>query len=172
MQHVEFESVSERVIKQIKKGAFLTVQAGDDLNVMTIGWASLGYIWGRPTMTILVRKSRHSFGIIEKSSEFTVSVPSPSVDVSSQLDFCGSESGKDHDKLKESNLEIFPGSRVKTPIVNIPGIHFECKIVYKSAMDPSALIEAYKHLYPMKDYHTIYYGEIVHSYSTEDELEG
>ncbi len=169
MQHIEFESVSEKVIRQIKKGAFLTVQAGDDLNVMTIGWASLGYIWGRPIMTVLVRKSRYTFGIIERSSEFSVSVPS--VDMSSQLAFCGSESGRNVDKFKECSLEIFPASRIKTPIINVPGIHFECKIVYKSEMDPSALVESYKHLYPMKDYHTIYYGEMVHTYSTEGEAE-
>ncbi|NLG19230.1 MAG: flavin reductase family protein [Fibrobacter sp.] len=166
MHPVDFMAVAEKVMAQIRKGAFLTVQSGDDLNVMTIGWASLGFMWAKPMMTVMVRKSRHTFDIIEKTSEFTVSVPM--VDVSKQLEFCGSESGKKVDKLKECGLEIFPGEKMRTPVINVPGIHFECKIVLKSAMNPAYLADNYKHLYPNKDYHTLYFGEIVYCYSTVD----
>ena len=169
MQHQDYMSVADKAMAQIRKGAFLTVQAGDDLNVMTIGWASLGYIWGRPVMTVLVRKSRHTFDIIEKTSEFTVSVPASGME--KELAFCGTESGRKHNKLKECGLELFPGEKVRTPVISIPGLFFECKIVFKSPIDPSNLIEAYNHLYPLKDYHTIYYGEIVYCYSTEDEVQ-
>lgn len=167
MIHVDYRSIAEKMMKQIEEGAFLIVQAGDRLNVMTIGWASIGFIWGRPIMTVLVRKSRYTFSIIEHASEFTVSVPL--VDMRKELEYCGSHSGQKQDKLKKCGLEIFPGEKVKTPILNFPGIHFECKIVYKSPIDPSNLIESYTHLYPEKDYHTIYFGEIVYCYSTEDE---
>jgi flavin reductase (DIM6/NTAB) family NADH-FMN oxidoreductase RutF len=166
MHHVDYMAIAEKAMDQIRKGAFLTVQAGDDLNVMTIGWASLGFLWGRPVMTVMVRKSRHTYGIIERCDEFTVSVPV--ADMAKQLAFCGSESGKKINKFKECGLEIFPGEKVRTPIINVAGIHFECKIVYKSAIDPAHLSETYKHLYPNKDYHTLYYGEIVYAYSTAD----
>ena len=99
----------------------------------------------------MVRNSRHTFSIIEHASEFTVSVPS--TDMSKALEFCGTKYGKKHDKFKECGLEIFPGEKVHTPIVNIPGLHFECKIVYKNSINPDFLIESYKHLYPNKDYH-------------------
>ncbi len=167
MHHVDYMATADKSMEQIRKGAFLTVQAGDLLNVMTIGWASIGFLWGRPLFTIMVRNSRHTYKIIEKSTEFTVSVPM--VDMSKQLEFCGTNSGKTHDKFKECSLEIFPGEKVRTPVLDIAGIHYECKIVYKSAIDPSALIDSYKHLYPNKDYHTIYYGEIAYCYSTVDE---
>ncbi len=167
MHPVDYMAVAEKAMNQIRKGAFLTVQSGDDLNVMTIGWASVGFMWARPMMTVMVRKSRHTFKLIENTSEFTVSVPM--VDAAKALEFCGSESGKNHDKLKACGLEILPGEKVHTPVVNIPGIHFECKIAFKSPMDPSFLIEGYKHLYPNKDYHTLYFGEIVYCYSTVDE---
>lgn len=167
MQHVNYMEVADEALKQIRKGAFLTVQAGDRINVMTIGWASFGFLWGRPTMTIMVRKTRHTFGIIEKSSEFTVSVPLS--DMGAALDFCGSKSGKTIDKFKACRLELFPGEKVKTPRIKTPGLHFECAIVYKSALDPRHLVESYTHLYPEKDYHTVYYGEIKYAYSTMDE---
>lgn len=167
MHHVDYMAIADKAMNQIRKGAFLTVQNGDEHNVMTIGWASLGYMWGRPIMTVLVRKSRHTFGIIERATEFTISVPM--VDMSKVLEFCGSESGRKHDKIKECGLKIFPGEKTRTPIINLPGIHFECKIVYKSPIDPSQLDESYKNLYPNKDYHTMYFGEILYCYSTVDE---
>jgi flavin reductase (DIM6/NTAB) family NADH-FMN oxidoreductase RutF len=166
MHQLDYMAISEKAMEQIRKGAFLTVQAGDDLNVMTIGWASIGFLWGRPMLSIMVRKSRHTYDIIERSTEFTVSVPLN--DMKNELEFCGVKSGKNHNKFKECNLEIFPGEKVTTPIINVPGIHFECKIVYKSAMRSENLIESYRHLYPNKDYHTLYYGEIVFCYSTAD----
>jgi flavin reductase (DIM6/NTAB) family NADH-FMN oxidoreductase RutF len=167
MERINCETVLPQVMKQIKHGAFLTVVAGDDMNVMTIGWASLGFIWGKKIMTIAVRPVRHTFGIIERAPDFTVSVPLDGMD--KELAFCGTNSGKAMDKVKKCGLEIFPGLKVRSPIIQIPGIHYECKIVYKSAMDPKNLAEDYKHLYPQKDYHTLYYGEIIECYSTADE---
>lgn len=166
MKQVDYLKIAEKAMTQITKGAFLTVQAGDDLNVMTIGWASIGFMWGRPMLSIMVRKSRHTFSLIERSSEFTVSVPI-GAKMSKELSFCGTESGKDKDKFKACNLQLYPAEKIKTPIIDIPGIHFECKIAYKSAIDPIYLEESYKHLYPSKDYHSIYYGEILYCYSID-----
>ncbi|HOO44668.1 MAG TPA: flavin reductase family protein, partial [Deltaproteobacteria bacterium] len=40
-------SISPTITKQLQKGAFLTVKAGDALNTMTIGWGLIGFIWQR-----------------------------------------------------------------------------------------------------------------------------
>jgi flavin reductase (DIM6/NTAB) family NADH-FMN oxidoreductase RutF len=167
MQRVDYLAVAERAMRQIEKGAFLIAQEGDRLNIMTIGWASIGFIWGRPIMTVLVRNSRFTYELLERGTEFSVSVPF--VDLQKALTFCGTNSGRKIDKIKKCGLEIFPGQKIKTPLLQFPGLHFECKIVYRSPMDPAALTDAYKHLYPEKDYHTVYFGEIVYCYSTEDE---
>ena len=161
---VEYTTVMAEALTQIRKGAFLTVQAKDKLNVMTIGWASLGLMWARPSLTIMVRSSRYTYDIIEQASEFTVSVPTE--DMAKALQVCGVKSGRSVDKFKESGLEIFPGIKTHTPIINCAGIHFECGIVYKTALDPKNLVEKYTHLYPDKDYHTLYFGEIAETYRT------
>jgi len=165
MQVADCFVVAEKALKQIRNGAFLIAQSGDTLNVMTIGWASIGFIWGRPIMTILVRKSRYTFTVIDQASEFTVSVPL--VDARRELELCGSQSGRHIDKIERSGLSLQPGFKIKTPAIDIPGIHFECRIVYKSPMDPAQLIDLYKHLYPEQDFHTMYFGDIVSCYSTE-----
>jgi flavin reductase (DIM6/NTAB) family NADH-FMN oxidoreductase RutF len=168
MIRLDYMKISSRAMAQIQgPGAFLTVQSGDLLNTMTIGWAMLGVMWGRPMMTVAVRKSRFTYSIIEKSTEFTVSVPVEGM--KKELAYCGSQSGKTINKFKECKLELFPSAKTRTPILNIPGIHFECDIVFKAPMDGSFLVAEYTSLYPEKDYHTLYYGEIVECYSTEDE---
>jgi flavin reductase (DIM6/NTAB) family NADH-FMN oxidoreductase RutF len=162
MREIDFMAVYEKVLKQIKEGVFLTVKAGEALNTMTIGWATLGYTWRKPIMMVMVRDSRHTFGIIEKAADFTVSVPSG--DMRKEIAFCGTKSGRDFDKFKECGLKTAPGRKVASPIIDTPGIHFECRIVYKSAIDPARLTSDYNPLYPEKDYHTLFFGEIQTSY--------
>ena len=168
MQKTDCMAVAQAAMAQIRSGggAFLTSLAGDDVNTMTIGWALFGFIWGRPMLTVAVRNTRHTFGIMERAKDFTVSVPLEGM--ASQLEFCGTTSGRKHNKAKESNLEMLPGVKARSPMVVVPGIQFECRIVYKSAMDPSNLIEEYKSLYPEEDFHTLFYGEIVECYATSD----
>ena len=166
MKDLNYMSIAEDAVSKIKKGAFLTVKAADALNTMTIGWATFGVIWQKPIMMVAVRSTRHTFGIIEKAQDFTVTIPS--VDMSKATNFCGSKSGRDVDKFKMCNLETADGRNVASPIIKVPGIHYECKIVYKSAMNPDNLDKNYdKSIYPKKDYHTHYFGEIVACYETE-----
>ena len=68
MRDVDFMAAYEGVMKQIKEGAFLTVKAGEALNTMTIGWATLGFAWRKPVMMVMVRNSRHTFSLIREGS--------------------------------------------------------------------------------------------------------
>jgi flavin reductase (DIM6/NTAB) family NADH-FMN oxidoreductase RutF len=166
MKDLDYMTIAEDAIKKIKKGVFLTVKAGNALNTMTIGWAQFGFIWQKPIMMIAVRSSRHTFGIIEAAADFTVTVPKGGMD--KELALCGSKSGSAMDKFKAAGLETSKGMKVVSPIIKAPGYHYECKIVYKSAMNPAFLDKDYdRSLYPQKDYHTLYFGEIVACYETD-----
>ncbi len=166
MKDLDYMTIAEEAIAKIKKGAFLTVKAGKKLNTMTIGWATFGWIWQKPIMMIAVRSSRHTFGIMEAAGDFTVTVPKGGMDTAIAL--CGSKSGSAMDKFKAAGLETGKGMKVVSPIIKTPGYHYECKIVYKSAMDPAYLDKNYAaSLYPQKDYHTLYFGEIVACYETD-----
>jgi flavin reductase (DIM6/NTAB) family NADH-FMN oxidoreductase RutF len=159
-------TIAEDVIKLIKKGAFLTVKAGDKLNTMTIGWTMFGVVWQKPIMMVAVRSSRHTFGLIEAAKDFTVTVPTG--DMGKELAFCGSKSGRYVDKLKIAGLETGKGRKVVSPIIKAAGYHYECKIVYKTAMDPAYLDKDYDTaLYPLKDYHTLYFGDIKACYEID-----
>lgn len=143
------------------KGAFLTVQNEGKVNTMTISWGNIGYEWNRPIFTILVRKSRYTHEFLEKTKEFTVSIPTDE-SFKNSLSICGSKSGRDIDKIKECTLETIPSEFVSAPVINGCGICYECKIVYSQDMDVSKLPEEIRaKSYKTDPIHTIYYGEIL-----------
>ena len=70
MKPLDYMAVAQTAIQKIKSGAFLTVCAGDRLNTMTIGWATIGFCWRKPVFMVAVRDSRHTFTIIEDAADF------------------------------------------------------------------------------------------------------
>ena len=114
---------------------------------------------------VAVRNSRHTFSIIEKALDFTVTVPSG--DMKDVLMFCGSNSGRDLNKFKACDLIPVAAQKTISPVLKMPGIHLECRICFKAPMDSSYLDPALEDLYPAKDYHTLYFGEITACYETD-----
>lgn len=162
MKHIDYMDVAKKVMNQLEQGAFLTVKAGNQLNTMTIGWGTMGIIWSKPIVMVAVRNSRYTFGLMEKAADFTISFPKNQME--KELSFCGTQSGRNIDKFKECGLEPAPAQKTLSPVIQIPGIHFECKIVYKTAIDPAFLDKAYKQHYPKSDFHTLYFGELLACY--------
>lgn len=151
-----------------KSGAFLTVKSEDKVNIMTISWGNIGFEWGKPIFTVLVRKSRYTHDFLEKSKEFTVSIPTDS-SYKEALSFCGTNSGRDVDKITKCNIALLDSSSVATPVVKGCEVCYECKIVYSQDMDLSKLspeLVTYSS-YNEGNEHTFYFGEIVKTYSTK-----
>ncbi len=165
MKLVNALDIVPAVMQQLPQGAFLTVAAKRQQNVMTIGWALVGILWQKPMMMVAVRNSRHTFGLIEAAESFTVSVPT--TDMTKELEWCGTRSGRAGDKFKDCTLATGPAQKVSAPVLAIPGYHYECRRLYKSALDPTRMAEELDYLYPKKDYHTLYFGEIVAFYQTD-----
>ena len=69
---------------------------------MTIGWGSYGITVEQTVFTIMVRPVRHSFSILEKNEEFTINIPTDNM--KKELVICGTQSGRDTDKLSECNF--------------------------------------------------------------------
>ncbi len=163
---VLYSQYADRVMEALPKGTFLTTAHNGKVNTMTIGWGSIGRIWQKPIFMVLVRYSRFTYDLIEKSTEFTVSVPFK--DMTEALALCGTKSGRDMDKIAVAGLSTTPGKKVSVPVIAGCNLHYECKIVYKQAMTPDTLDSEYqKACYANGDYHTMYFGEIVATYLDE-----
>lgn len=159
---VRYPEYANKALESLPKGAFLTTAADGKVNTMTIGWGSIGTVWQKPVFMVMVRSSRYTHELIEKSQEFTVSIPL--ANLKEALTLCGTKSGRDLEKIQAAGLTALPGQKVNVPVI-AGGLHFECKIVYKQKMEPALLDDGYnKTWYGNGDYHTMYYGEIVACY--------
>jgi len=160
-----FSDHFDALIKQVTKGAFLTTKGR--FNPMTIGWCQLGIIWNRQVCTVLVRKSRFSYGLMMDSPSFCVSIPETGT-MADALAFCGSRSGRDVDKAKEANLAPLTLIAGESPGVEGCTNHLVCRKLFwadsdLSRMDPSIIDRYYNtnQALPDGDPHVIFFGEIL-----------
>lgn len=165
-KEVAYNAYSQQFLADLSKGAFLTTQYEGKTNTMTIGWASIGLIWGKPVFTAMIRHSRYTHELIEKSGEFTISIPFG--EMKAALGLCGSKSGRDMDKLAAANLSAAPGKKINTPVISGCKLHYECKVIAKQDLPAETLSAAVNdQWYKDGDYHTLYFGEILTSYIEE-----
>ncbi|SMC71075.1 flavin reductase family protein [Sporomusa malonica] len=160
-----YEQLATEAAPLIPKNAFMTTAHGGKINTMTIGWGSIGIMWGKPVFTAMVRQSRFTKELVEQSGEFTITLPL--TDMKEALALCGSKSGRDMDKIAAAKLTLADGAAISTPVIAAPGLQLECKVVFKQTMPPEDLDTDYQSKwYANGDYHTMYFGEIVAAYKT------
>ena len=90
----------------MRGGVLVTVQAKGQINTMTVGWGGFGHFWGRDTVYMAIRPERHTFGMIQLADTFSVSVLPKTDSAKDILDFCGSVSGRDRDKIEACGLTV------------------------------------------------------------------
>lgn len=138
--------------------------AGDfatrEYNSMTVSWGSLGVIWNRPFAQVVVRPVRHTFSFIEKHPTFTLcAFPGQYQDA---LQMLGTKSGRDGNKIAESGLTPQAATAVAAPCYAEAELVLECRKMYSGDIDPERFLDpAIDRYYPDKDYHRMYFGEIV-----------
>jgi len=165
-KEVAYNDYAKEVTQILSKGAFLTTEVDGAVNTMTIAWGTIGFMWGKPVFMAMVRPSRFTYECLEKSKQFTVSIPFK--DMSKALGICGSQSGRDTDKLAAANLTTVPGKKISTPVIADCGLHYECKVVYKQEMVAELLAaDLQEKWYASGNYHTLFYGEILATYIDE-----
>lgn len=148
-----------------KEWFLLTAGNSESYNTMTASWGGVGVMWGKNVVTTVVRSNRHTFNYIDGSDTFTISFyPQEYRDV---LNYCGSHSGKDVDKVAETGL---------TPTTLDGGVAFEqaklvfvCKKLYAQTLDVDCFTdESCKKWYSdTNPIHTAFVGEIVSVYVQE-----
>lgn len=147
------------VFKLIGKDWMLITTADKEkINVMTASWGSMGVLWRKDVCTVFIRPQRYSYGLMEESDTFSLAFFGEKH--REALNFCGSASGRDCDKLKECGLTgAFVG---KTPIVCEAEMVLLCKKLYSDDLRPECF-ENDEPLYTYKngDFHRFYICEIV-----------
>lgn len=114
-------------------------------NVLPLGWC-MCTSFQPPMLAISVGKTRYSHKLLSEWGEFVVAFPTE--DMKKEVLYCGSHSGRDVDKFKESGLKPVRAKKVKPPLITGCIANMECKVVGK--LDSGD--------------HTIFVGEIVASH--------
>ena len=148
---------------QLWRNQGLLLTCGDfktgDFNCMSIGWGSIGTMWTKPFMQVVVRPTRYTHVFMEKYPSFTVCAFSK--EYRNDLHLLGTHSGRDCEKLKMTNLRPIASTRIAAPGYVEAELIIECRKIYSDVFKPEHFIDAtiFKK-YPLKDYHTVYFGAI------------
>lgn len=170
-------NMAEEILSAVNNGVLVTTKADDEVNTMVISWGTMGIQWGKPIFTTFVRESRHTYDMLMKNGEFTINVPFDGKLPPDVFAVCGSESGRDVDKIKKCNLTLVDGEEVRVPAIKECPITLECKVIYKQRQDAMEIFETYRNRYypdvnernaeTDPSVHTAFYGEIVKAYILE-----
>ena len=159
-EKIGWEEIDGNMIKMIGKD-WMLVGAGhaEDYNMMTASWGTMGWLWERPITTIYVRPQRHTHNYTEREEYYTLTFyDDPEKEVLRKM---GTVSGRNFDKMNYEKL---------TPVITDNGsiafeeayLIIECKKLYTFVLKEDEFndITPSDEMYPKKDYHTVYIGEI------------
>ncbi len=163
-QEINPENINDNPFRLIGKDWMLiTGGTKESFNTMTGAWGGLGVLWNKNICFCVIRPNRHTYQFMENSSMYTISFFGEQH--RNILTYCGTKSGRDVDKIKETNL---------TPVFDDNSIYFNearlvliCRKIYFQDLNPAHfLVPEIEELYPLKDYHRMYVGEITRCLSS------
>jgi len=152
--------VDDSVFKLIGQD-WMLITAGtlDSFNTMTASWGGLGILWGKKVCFCVVRPTRHTYNFMEKSDYFTLSFFEEKY--RSVLNFCGTHSGRNINKIKKTGLTLLVGSK-GVVFYDEARMVIEARKIYFQDLNPENFLDdSIDDNYPGKDYHRLYLGEIV-----------
>lgn len=153
------ENISDNTFKLINKDWFL-ISAGntEHNNCMTASWGGFGILWFKPVVYIFVRPQRYTNEFIKNNEYFTLSFFDETH--RDALNYCGKNSGRDNNKAKECNLQIFETTH-KSIAYKESRLILECKKLYSEPFKAENFIDKSPlHHYANGDFHIMYIAEI------------
>ena len=160
-KEITAKEIEGNMIKMIAD-EWMLITAGDkdSFNMMTASWGFLGEIWNKEVAVSFIRPQRYTFEFMEKSGIYTLSFYGSEKALHK---VCGSLSGRDVDKVKETGL---------TPVFSDNTVYFEearlvlvCKKIYTTEITENNMLDKdIMKNYPQNDFHKAYFGEILKVY--------
>ena len=158
-----FKEIPPKEIKDNLIGAiadeWMLITAGDEqsFNMMTASWGFVGEMWGADSVVIAVRPQRYTMEFLDREDTFSLSFYGDNKEIHK---VCGSKSGRDVDKVKETGL---------TPVFSDNTVYFKeankviiCQKQYVSRLTPDKFTDKEPlKWYPTEDYHSMIIGKII-----------
>ena len=145
------------------QGVLLSSGTLENYNMMTIGWGTLGTLWGKSVAIVYVRPSRFTYEFMEKNETFSISAFGD--DFGKILNLCGSKSGREIKKMELEGLS--PTESERTVYFQEAKLALICKKIYHHDLLPERIPNKSKNtFYGSGDFHRVYYGEILHCFNS------
>jgi len=154
------ENIPGNIYKMLSQD-WMLITAGNNekFNMMTASWGGLGNLYQKPVAFCFINPSRYTYQLMEKNDTYTLTFYNEGS--REALKLCGSQSGRNTDKVKASGL---------TPLTTPSGskafkeawLIIECKKMVAQSLNPEALKnETLKQEWEGKAMHKMYIGEII-----------
>lgn len=146
----------------IGKDWFL-ISAGTEasFNTMTASWGFMGVMWGKNVLVPVIRPNRHTFKFIEEQDCFSICFFDEKY--RGALKFCGSHSGRDCDKVKETGLT--PVFLDGVPAYEEARLVLICKKLYRGTVCEEEILDTpVLKFYQDDPAHVAYPSEILKTY--------
>jgi len=161
MKRIEIKELDRNIVSLLSEN-WMLISAGnkETFNSMTASWGGLGFIWNKPIAISMIRPQRHTYNFTEKCECFTLSFYDEKY--KDALKIFGSLSGRDVNKVEKTKFTpaFTPDGN---PTYEEAFLTLECKKTYADFLNADSFID--KSLcdtwYPAKDFHKIYFGEIM-----------
>jgi len=143
-------------------------KSDNKINTMTASWGFMGIMWNKPIANCVIRPIRYTYEFMEEADFYTLSFFSE--EHRKALNLLGTKSGRNIDKITESGLtlidigEIYDAGEIAGKAVSFKEacMTMTCKKLYYQDITPANFIDvSIDKNYPKKDYHRVYWGEIL-----------
>lgn len=160
-QKIEPQEIDVNAVKMFADD-WMLLSAGKDssMNMMTIAWGGLGELWGKHVVTIYVSPDRYTYKFLEENDHFTVTAFPE--EYREKLQYLGTASGRDEDKIKGSGLTP-KFTDLGNPIYKEATLAIECKKIYAEQFKKNLMPVEQRQWYDdaKLGVHMMYIGEIV-----------
>lgn len=154
-----------------KEWMLVTGGTKENFNMMTASWGGIGYLWNKPVAFILIRPERATYPLLEENEHFALSFLGNDEAMRHIYNFCGSKSGRDFNKAKETGL--IPVETEHGAITYEQArLTIECRKLFRSDLKPAefldkAILTRWYNDQPGGSLHTMYVAEIENVYIKE-----
>ena len=156
---IEPQDIENPILLFAERHVAIATGQGDSVNAMTVSHGSIGQLWRRPVISIYISSSRYTHELLMNNEYFTVNAFPKECD--SALQYLGTHSGRDGDKLSAAGLTL-ERTELGNPTFHEANLVIECRKIYaepflRERLDSTAL----SMLSNGTGMHTMFVGEIV-----------
>lgn len=159
LNEISMESLSFNPFTKIGK-EWMLITAGNEekANTMTASWGGLGVMWGKNVVFVVIRETRYTKEFIDANEDFSLTFLSE--DYRSTLNYLGTVSGRDEDKIAKAGLHLSYKDGV--PYLTEGKMVLTCKKMSATPITPDQFLDSTieEKWYKDGNLHTLYIGEI------------